>query len=247
MGKIVLSEKPFLSIQGEGPTMGMRSVFIRFKFCNLACTWCDSKFTWSKSSSTHEEDILLYANAQEFVKEFKTLLIGIGPQNIIFTGGEPLMNQTEIMEIISELERIEPACLDENTYEIETNGTIFITDEFRTFLYDRKILFNISPKTQFSLKLPDVMENIRRIRDEAHILKFVDDGTEKTRSIIEDFVHNCYNEHLLFGKDVFIMPECQTREEHLANFERTMKFCFDHNWEFSPRLHILLWNKKRGV
>ena len=33
-------------MQGEGVNAGTPSVFLRTYFCNLTCTWCDSKYTW---------------------------------------------------------------------------------------------------------------------------------------------------------------------------------------------------------
>lgn len=45
MDDIILSEKPFISFQGEGKTQGKHSLFLRFPNCNLNCSICDSKFT----------------------------------------------------------------------------------------------------------------------------------------------------------------------------------------------------------
>ena len=36
----------FASLQGEGPSAGKPSAFIRLSRCNLACTWCDTAYTW---------------------------------------------------------------------------------------------------------------------------------------------------------------------------------------------------------
>lgn len=36
----------FSSIQGEGPWVGTRTLFVRFGECDLRCGWCDSPGTW---------------------------------------------------------------------------------------------------------------------------------------------------------------------------------------------------------
>jgi organic radical activating enzyme len=36
----------FSSVQGEGPHVGARTLFVRFGECDLRCRWCDSPGTW---------------------------------------------------------------------------------------------------------------------------------------------------------------------------------------------------------
>ena len=45
----------FYSIQGEGPTLGKPSVFIRLAGCNLECVWCDTKYSWLFSQNRLEK------------------------------------------------------------------------------------------------------------------------------------------------------------------------------------------------
>ena len=47
----------FLSIQGEGPQLGLPAIFIRFSGCNLSCQWCDSKYASEGTDYTVDEII----------------------------------------------------------------------------------------------------------------------------------------------------------------------------------------------
>lgn len=46
MDQYPISEMFGPTIQGEGPVVGKRTVFIRFAGCDYRCVWCDSKQTW---------------------------------------------------------------------------------------------------------------------------------------------------------------------------------------------------------
>ncbi|MFT6627957.1 MAG: 7-carboxy-7-deazaguanine synthase, partial [Flavobacteriales bacterium] len=42
----LLISEIFRTVQGEGPSTGVVSTFLRLAHCNLRCTWCDTPFTW---------------------------------------------------------------------------------------------------------------------------------------------------------------------------------------------------------
>ncbi|ADN35381.1 Radical SAM domain protein [Methanolacinia petrolearia DSM 11571] len=97
----------FPSIQGEGPYQGIPSAFIRLSGCNLRCRWCDTPKTQDGSSS--EE-----MTVDEVFGQVKKL----GLSHVCITGGEPLIQQDELLSLLKDLHE------DGYIVEIETNGTI---------------------------------------------------------------------------------------------------------------------------
>jgi organic radical activating enzyme len=95
----------FHSVQGEGARSGIPHIFIRFGNCNLRCEWCDTDFL------TYEERSLT-----SIIEE----VLAFNCQNIIFTGGEPAMQDLD--EIGGALKA--HGCV----LSIETNGTIPIPE-----------------------------------------------------------------------------------------------------------------------
>ena len=91
----------FHSVQGEGYHSGVSSIFVRFGRCNLKCTWCDTDF-----DEYENKDLI------ELIGEIEKFAC----KNIIFTGGEPALQDLE--PIINELR---PKGY---KFSIETNGTI---------------------------------------------------------------------------------------------------------------------------
>ena len=86
--KTVINEI-FTSIQGEGPVVGYRQLFIRFCNCNLNCAYCDTEFQ----------------SGQEFTPQelFDTIDFEYDLQNIhsiSLTGGEPLLNVKFMKEFL---------------------------------------------------------------------------------------------------------------------------------------------------
>ena len=73
----------FVSINGEGGRAGELAAFIRFKGCNLQCSYCDT--SWAnepgcESERLTEEEIL------SWIRE-------TGVKNVTLTGGEPLFTE----------------------------------------------------------------------------------------------------------------------------------------------------------
>ena len=108
----------FHSVQGEGAKSGIPHVFVRFGKCNLACEWCDTDF------NTYEKMTV------EMIVE---RVLGFKCNNVIYTGGEPLLN--DLWPLSRELKKhdIHLSC--------ESNGTVKIPEGLLDWIC-------ISPKDQ---------------------------------------------------------------------------------------------------
>ena len=69
----------FSSIQGEGPLVGYKQLFIRFCGCNLNCNYCDTDFELNFSKDFSAEEILEVINKNTDC------------HSVSLTGGEPLL------------------------------------------------------------------------------------------------------------------------------------------------------------
>lgn len=101
----------FTSINGEGTRAGELAVFVRFKGCNLRCSYCDTM--WANEADCSYEE--------ETPEEITNYVLATGIRNVTLTGGEPLL-QKDIGELIHLLLQ---AGL---RVEIETNGAVRLSE-----------------------------------------------------------------------------------------------------------------------
>ncbi|HNV86753.1 MAG TPA: 7-carboxy-7-deazaguanine synthase QueE [Candidatus Omnitrophota bacterium] len=98
----------FSSIQGEGPFLGERHLFVRFAACHLNCEYCD------ETDKEAEE-----MTGREILEEIRRLDRIAGPHAFVsFTGGEPLLYWETIRSIA-------PVLREEGfRVYLETNGVL---------------------------------------------------------------------------------------------------------------------------
>ncbi|HTZ96201.1 MAG TPA: radical SAM protein [Terriglobales bacterium] len=82
----------YKSIQGESTYAGLPCVFVRLTGCNLRCSWCDSEYTFSGGHKM---------TAEEVIEEVEQLSPTGGLVEI--TGGEPLLQEREIVPVMQNL------------------------------------------------------------------------------------------------------------------------------------------------
>ena len=102
----------FYSMEGEGVEIGRLEVFVRLAGCNLKCTWCDTKYALQNGKEM---------NVKEIVKEVREYPC----KSISITGGEPLLQKNELLELIKQLKALS------YWIQINTNGTVFDEEVFR--------------------------------------------------------------------------------------------------------------------
>ena len=96
----------FSSIQGEGPVVGYKQLFIRFCRCNLKCSYCDTEFLEGENFTPDE---LFQKITNEY--DLKTF------HSVSLTGGEPLLHADFLKEFL-------PLIKDQTKIYLETNATL---------------------------------------------------------------------------------------------------------------------------
>ena len=82
----------YKSLQGESSYAGLPCIFVRLAGCNLRCVWCDSEYTFKGGKRM---------TLDEIEQEVHRLSPGGGLVEI--TGGEPLLQEREVVPLMDRL------------------------------------------------------------------------------------------------------------------------------------------------
>lgn len=227
----------FRSIQGEGKTVGVPSIFVRFWGCNLRCQFkgkhCDTPYAVINS-----KDKAFMNTPFQTVKQI--LSIAGAVTNIVFTGGEPMLYQEYIKEVMYKINQKHAIY----TCEIETNGTIETINCFSKYINQ----FNISPKLSGSNQETE-LHNQLRINNKA--LKSMYLPHKAYFKFVVSTEHDLEEikviEEMFPKMNVYLMPEGVDRKTIIKNSKKLVNVCIKYGYKFSPREHILIWDKQRGV
>lgn len=103
----------FSGIQGEGPWVGFRQIFVRFGGCDLRCWWCDTPRSLVRRDPNKVErtpgkrDFDLVQNPSTF-DEIADMIEALEPANhhsVSFTGGEPLLQPVALLDLAQRVHR----------------------------------------------------------------------------------------------------------------------------------------------
>jgi 7-carboxy-7-deazaguanine synthase len=141
----------FYSIEGEGIEIGKPEIFVRLAKCNLRCEWCDSKYTWENG---------IEMSVKEVLKEISRYPC----KSVSITGGEPLLQREELLELIQQLKRMN------YWIQINTNGTIFDEQIFQ--LVDLITMDCKCPSSKMNSDLT-VLEKTKKLFNHKAQFKFI--------------------------------------------------------------------------
>ena len=232
------------TIQGEGPHVGMQTLFVRVAGCDFKCAWCDSKFAWKIDGSIKRYGTKELADI--LVKECNNSKCS----NVVLTGGNPcLYDFKQVIDILHD---------NDITVDIETQGS-----RMPDWLLDVDLLV-ISPKAPSS-KQPDVYKTVNEYMN----MKLLSSIKQKVAIKIpvfneEDFefamkyyaLVDYYREK---GVDIDLylsVGNTNTTETGdiskrvLSDYEKLINMVANSYMKrvfILPQVHTLVWGNKQGV
>lgn len=237
------------TVQGEGPNVGARCIFVRVKGCDFKCDFCDSKFTWNDKESDIE-DFTPY----DLTITLLSMCKASNCKRIVLTGGNPcLYNFNGVLPSLV-AERIK--------VDVETQGSIF--PEWLKYI-DTLV---ISPKPPSS-NMPDVYDKVTKYLD-AHthdrlkaaikIPVFNQEDIEFARKYAK-FVdsYNCVKDNRTTNVSMYlsvgnsdVTTTDSIRDRVLTDYEHLLCVINENPEDFQnvyilPQLHTLIWGNRQGV
>ncbi len=145
---------------------------------------------------------------------------------IVFTGGEPTLQQDRLLPVLTQLN------LKKKRVGIESNGSVKTSESFQGLIHT----YTISPKLKNSENPQGKFSPVEKAT-----YKFV---VREERDIDETqaFCH----EHKIRKEQVYLMAEGFTKEKQL-DAKWLFEFCMEQQYNYSPRLHVLFFGNKRYV
>lgn len=230
----------FHSLQGEGISAGRPSVFVRLSGCNLACVWCDTPYTWyfdghaadHRSATTYDrrENSVTWDIAQ-----VAQSIIRHDCRHIVFTGGEPLLQQPALAALC---DRLGPGY----HIEVESNGTVALTEAFAQHVDQ----LNLSPKLRHSGNADATRVN------HAALISYANHPRAWFKFVVAtpgdaDEIAALAAQFGLPADHILLMPEGTSPAVLHQRTAWLAPLCLQRGWRFTDRLHIHLYGDTRGT
>lgn len=247
-----------VTIQGEGPNVGVPSLLVRYRDCNLKCFFCDTM--WSNKHSSEKFTI----------EDIDRLCIDYYVKNILITGGEPFLYIDDFLPL---LYHMADNYIHLKSIDIETNGTLH-TEQNMKKLFDEiwpfKVNLIVSPKLQttshpdlstfseicrlYEENYKNMLEAIKRKQEFKYVYKYCYKFVyfQNCESAILKFIE----ELDLPGDKIYMMPLTpdmrdysddpdQFYRDFAKSCQNTIDFCLRNGFTMSCREHIWIYGSNK--
>jgi 7-carboxy-7-deazaguanine synthase len=234
-------------IQGEGKYMGIPHILIRLSGCNLNCAFSDWLCDTAYASWRPEPGVYTYDDI------FKIFDDNPHIKHTMITGGEPTFNSEYLINIAKIAKSYG------HNVTIETNGTKYV-QTVADFI-------SMSPKLRNSIPRPGIMLPdlyVAREITEADMKRHMKDRTnyEEMKKMIKyhpDYqlkfvvstedqlleIDELVNKLEVPNDKVYLMPEGVTHDQLQKRRELLANICIKLGYNYTDRLHIVIYGDKR--
>lgn len=221
---------------------------------------CDSGYSWSKKFSKFTKS----DNVEDIVTKIENFL-PYGKfenpktnqwQHMAFTGGEPIISQNAIIDILKEFSNRDNL---PKFVTIETNGTQKLKQSFVDYISTvypvisskntNELFWSVSPKLSSSGEsltksiCPDIVKSYFDISNSGQ-LKYVSDGSESSWKEIEESTKK-YRD-MGIDWDVWIMPVGATKEDQENIQAKITEEAVNRGYYVSARVHTWIFGNAIG-
>lgn len=208
----------FRTIQGEGPNVGLPSVFIRLGGCNLQCPGCDTDYTTDNTIMSVDE-ILDHIMREQSNSSFKWL--------IVITGGEPF--RQSLAPLINPLFKLG------HSVQVESNGTLGIDRPMglsREAWNELQIV--VSPKAgKVNETLWPFIVAYKYVVNSGHI-----DANDGMPSTVLGLPGRPARPHMGYEHEIYIQPADEMSEAlNKRNLEAAIQSCMKHGHRLCLQMH----------
>jgi organic radical activating enzyme len=227
---LVVNETFGPTFQGEGPSTGRYTRFVRLFGCHLCCVWCDSAQTHDGTRYDLDAEQRIVA-VEDILARLEASPTGL----VVITGGEPLLQPHVVRRLVHAIRDRQLA----TDIEIETSVTIAPTGAIASAV----TRFNVSPKLAHS-----GLRRHQRIRP-AVLRRLADSGKAIWKFVVQtlDDLDEIQELVAAYGlHPVWVMPEGTDSTTVLARTRPLADPVLARGWHLSTRLHTLLWENDRG-
>lgn len=249
-GTLPVSEVFGPTFQGEGPHCGRRTAFVRLGYCNLACSWCDTPYTWD-----HTRFDVKAQCPPRTITEILAAVAAMNVRRVVLSGGEPMLwtrgDRPELYSLLAQ--STAPAgglpwpLAYSLSWDCETNGTITPPPWWPTAVE----LTTVSPKLSHSGDpesrriVPGALSQwsdlAHRLGPDRVAFKFV-----ATHPRDLDEIDHLVDGYRLPHDQVWVMPEGTSLAAVVAGQDALCAPVLARGYNLTTRLHVLLWGDQRG-